>query len=343
MEKNGTGSARRLPPDSKLCVSSARPSTASASSATAPTLKSVTATTEANHDALAPLPSRPAAGIGPEVSLKAAAAVSDLILLIGDRTLLEAEAAASASPGPCPRTSPSVTVQLRAPAEPGRLDTRNSAYVLDILRAAHDRRRRRRMERRRHGARSEKHHHPVRVCPSQATPSSSRFSCGVRRVVMMLTSNARTDAMKVALATTHLARLSEAITGELLDEALDTLNTALARDYGLAEPRHRHGSTRTQVKTASTATRKSTRSRPLWKERAAAIHADGPVRPHGLRARPRDAYDAVCMYHDQGLPVQARGLRRGRQRDARASPTSRHCARHRRTGKADDTSIIPRF
>lgn len=32
------------------------------------------------------------AGIGPEVSLKAAAAVSDPILLIGDRTLLEAEA-----------------------------------------------------------------------------------------------------------------------------------------------------------------------------------------------------------------------------------------------------------
>ena len=29
------------------------------------------------------------AGIGPEVSLKAAAAVSDPILLIGDRTLLE--------------------------------------------------------------------------------------------------------------------------------------------------------------------------------------------------------------------------------------------------------------
>lgn len=49
------------------------------------------------------------AGIGPEVSLKAAAAVSDPILLIGDRTLLEAEARrlGIAWPLPAPRLHPS--------------------------------------------------------------------------------------------------------------------------------------------------------------------------------------------------------------------------------------------
>lgn len=77
------------------------------------------------------------AGIGPEVSLKAAAAVSDPILLIGDRTLLEAEARRLGIAWPLPAHVSIRHVQLRAPAEPGRLDTRNSAYVLDILRAAH--------------------------------------------------------------------------------------------------------------------------------------------------------------------------------------------------------------
>ena len=78
------------------------------------------------------------AGIGPEVSLKAAAAVSDPILLIGDRTLLEAEARRLGIAWPLPAHVSIRHVQLRAPAEPGRLDTRNSAYVLDILRAAHE-------------------------------------------------------------------------------------------------------------------------------------------------------------------------------------------------------------
>ena len=64
------------------------------------------------------------AGIGPEVSLKAAAAVSDPILLIGDRTLLEAEARRLGIAWPLPAHVSIRHVQLRAPAEPGRLDPR---------------------------------------------------------------------------------------------------------------------------------------------------------------------------------------------------------------------------
>ncbi len=62
---------------------------------------------------------------------------------------------------------------------------------------------------------------------------------GVPRVVMMLTSNDRPDAMKVALATTHLpiSALSAAITGPLLDEVLETLHHALKTDYAFAQPR----------------------------------------------------------------------------------------------------------
>ena len=138
------------------------------------------------------------AGIGPEVSLKAAAAVSDPILLIGDRTLLEAEARRLGIAWPLPAHVSIRHVQLRAPAEPGRLDTRNSAYVLDILRAAHE------------GAAAGEWSAVV-TAPVQKSiiiESGVPFTghteffqdlCGVRRVVMMLTSNARTDAMKVCV------------------------------------------------------------------------------------------------------------------------------------------------
>ena len=98
------------------------------------------------------------AGIGPEVSLKAAAAVSDPILLIGDRTLLEAEARRLGIAWPLPAHVSIRHVQLRAPAEPGRLDTRNSAYVPSSRRPFR------------------KASSSSPVCPSQATPSSSRIS-----------------------------------------------------------------------------------------------------------------------------------------------------------------------
>ena len=114
------------------------------------------------------------AGIGPEVSLKAAAAVSDPILLIGDRTLLEAEARRLGIAWPLPAHVSIRHVQLRAPAEPGRLDTRNSAYVLDIAQLM-------KAPPQANGAPSSRR--PFRkasssspVCPSQATPSSSRIS-----------------------------------------------------------------------------------------------------------------------------------------------------------------------
>ena len=132
---------------------------------------------------------------------------------------------------------------------------------------------------------------------------------------MMLTSNARTDAMKVALATTHLpiARLSEAITGELLDEVLDTLNTALARDYGLTEPRilvtglNPHAGENGHMGHEEI----NTITPALERARSRGIHADGPV-PADTAFVPGhwDRYDAVlCMYHDQGhIPLKVKGF-----------------------------------
>lgn len=248
------------------------------------------------------------AGIGPEVSLKAAAAVSSPIILIGDRTHLEAEARRLGIGWPLPRHVSIHHVPLRAPVEPGTLDVRNADYVLAVLRAAHD------------GAIAGDWRAIV-TAPVQKSiiiESGAPFTghteffqslCGVSRVVMMLTSNARPDAMKVALATTHLpiSKLSETITDVLLDEVLKTLNQALACDYGLHKPRilvtglNPHAGEnghmgREEIDTIIPA---------LERARRSGILADGPVPADTAFVSGHwDQYDAVlCMYHDQGLPV----------------------------------------
>ena len=247
-------------------------------------------------------------GIGLEVSLKAAAIVSDPIVLIGDRTLLESEAKRLGIRWPLPDHVTIRHVPLRAPALPGRLDVRNAGYVLDILRTAHD------------GAASGDWNAivtaPVQksIIIESGTPFTGHTEffqdlCHVRRVVMLLTSNARTDAMKVALATTHLpiAKLSEAITGELLDEVLDTLHKALVRDYGFASPRilvtglNPHAGENGHIGHEEI----DTIIPALERARNRGILTDGPV-PADTAFVPGhwNRYDAVlCMYHDQGLPV----------------------------------------
>lgn len=158
--------------------------------------------------------------------------------------------------------------------------------------------------------------------------------------------------MKVALATTHLpiARLSEAITGELLDEVLDTLNTALARDYGLAEPRilvtglNPHAGENGHMGHEEI----NTITPALERARSRGIHADGPV-PADTAFVPGhwDRYDAVlCMYHDQGLPVLKHvGFAEG-VNVTLGLPYIRTSVDHGTAldiagqGKADDTSMI---
>ena len=73
------------------------------------------------------------AGIGPEVSLKSAASVRDPLVLIGDRSLLEAEAARLGISWPLPDHVSIEHIPLRCPAVPGSLSTVNSSYVLEIL------------------------------------------------------------------------------------------------------------------------------------------------------------------------------------------------------------------
>lgn len=248
------------------------------------------------------------AGIGPEVSLKAALSITDPIVLIGSQALLEKEASRLGFAWPLPAHIRILDIPLGAPALPGQLDVRNATYVLNTLRQAH------------YGA-MENQWAAIVTAPVQKSiiiESGIHFTghteffqdlAGVQRVVMMLTSNERPDAMKVALATTHLpiAALSSAITGTLLDEVLETLHHALKVDYGFSSPRilvtglNPHAGEnghigREEIETITPA---------LQRAQAKGMQVIGPV-PADTAFIPGhwDQYDAVlCMYHDQGLPV----------------------------------------
>ena len=248
------------------------------------------------------------AGIGPEVSLKAALSITDPIVLIGSQALLEKEASRLGFAWPLPAHIRILDIPLGAPALPGQLDVRNATYVLNTLRQAH------------YGA-MENQWAAIVTAPVQKSiiiESGIPFTghteffqdlAGVQRVVMMLTSNERPDAMKVALATTHLpiAALSSAITGTLLDEVLETLHHALKVDYGFSSPRilvtglNPHAGEnghigREEIETITPA---------LQRAQAKGMQVIGPV-PADTAFIPGhwDQYDAVlCMYHDQGLPV----------------------------------------
>lgn len=247
-------------------------------------------------------------GIGPEVSLKAALSITDPIVLIGSQALLEKEASRLGFAWPLPAHIRILDIPLGAPALPGQLDVRNATYVLNTLRQAH------------YGA-MENQWAAIVTAPVQKSiiiESGIPFTghteffqdlAGVQRVVMMLTSNERPDAMKVALATTHLpiAALSSAITGTLLDEVLETLHHALKVDYGFSSPRilvtglNPHAGEnghigREEIETITPA---------LQRAQAKGMQVIGPV-PADTAFIPGhwDQYDAVlCMYHDQGLPV----------------------------------------
>ena len=248
------------------------------------------------------------AGIGPEVSLKAALSITDPIVLIGSQALLEKEASRLGFAWPLPAHIRILDIPLGAPALPGQLDVRNATYVLNTLRQAH------------YGA-MENQWAAIVTAPVQKSiiiESGIPFTghteffqdlAGVQRVVMMLTSNERPDAMKVALATTHLpiAALSSAITGTLLDEVFETLHHALKVDYGFSSPRilvtglNPHAGEnghigREEIETITPA---------LQRAQAKGMQVIGPV-PADTAFIPGhwDQYDAVlCMYHDQGLPV----------------------------------------
>lgn len=128
---------------------------------------------------------------------------------------------------------------------------------------------------------------------------------GCARVVMMLA----TEALRVALATTHLplSEVSRAITRESLHEVIAILNRDLQRKFGLAQPRiYVCGLNPHAGEGGHMGREELDIIIPALDElREQGIDLVGPL-PADTLFQPKYLQDAdavLAMYHDQGLPV----------------------------------------
>lgn len=256
------------------------------------------------------------AGIGPDVCLGLAARQLDCSLVcLGDRELLAERARAlgiQVELLPYERTSRHHTPgtllvehhPLRAAAVAGRLDTRNAPYVLGLLERACD------------GALGGEfaaivtapvHKGVINDAGFPFTGHTEFFAERTRtpRPVMMLT----TASLRVALATTHLplARVSGAITAELLCEVLEILDRDLARWWGIDRPRIAVCGLNPHAGESGHLGDEEIRviAPAIARMRERGLRVTGPV-PADTAFVPRALADCdavLAMYHDQGLPV----------------------------------------
>lgn len=256
------------------------------------------------------------AGIGPELCLAVAARTFECELVcLGDRTLLTERAralglgvrlSAYRAGSARPHEPGTLTVEhhaLEAPSQPGRLDVRNARYVTDLL------------ERACAGTVSGEFAAivtaPVHkgVINDAGVPFTGHTEFFAERTgafpVMMLV----TGSLRVALATTHLplARVSGAITGELLAKTAAIVDRDLKRWWGLAHPRIAVCGLNPHAGEGGHLGDEEIRviQPALRTLRASGIDVTGPL-PADTVFVPRvlAGYDAVlAMYHDQGLPV----------------------------------------
>ncbi|WP_322403103.1 4-hydroxythreonine-4-phosphate dehydrogenase PdxA [Massilia luteola] len=273
------------------------------------------------------------AGIGPEISIRAAWALrrEARCVLVGDAAFLSLTASLidpsirlsaistlalrhSGLPHFGPDTIPVVDVPLDAHVVPGRLDAANGRAVLATLDLAVE------------GTQAGWWDGIVTAPLQKSTINDAgvAFSghteylaekTGTPKVVMMLAgalaspSGADQPYLRVALATTHLPLkdVSGAITRDSLTRVLDILHADLVQKFGIASPRilvtglNPHAGEngylgREEIDVIT----------PVLEDaRARGIDARGPY-PADTLFQPKYLQDAdavLAMYHDQGLPV----------------------------------------
>lgn len=267
------------------------------------------------------------AGIGPELVVQLAQRdwPMELVIcadpqLLTDRastlglplTLLPYDADQPAQPQQA-RTLTVLPVALRAPVVPGQLSVANGGYVVDTLARACD------------GCLSGEfaalvtgpvHKGVINDAGVPFTGHTEFFEArsGTAKVVMMLA----TEALRVALATTHLPlrEVADAITPALLREVITILYHDLQNKFGIAHP---HvlvcGLNPHAGEGGHMGSEEIDIIIPLLDElRAEGMHLSGPL-PADTLFQPKylDRADAVlAMYHDQGLPVlKYQGFGRG--------------------------------
>ena len=256
------------------------------------------------------------AGIGPDVCLAIAARQLDCDLVcLGDRDMLAERARAlgiklelrpydRASHRHVPGTLTVEHHPLGVPTVAGRLDARNGPYVLHLLERACD------------GAVSGEfaalvtapvHKSVINDAGIPFTGHTEFLADRTRapRPVMMLA----TASLRVALATTHLplARVSAAITGELLCEVLEIVDRDLARWWGIERPRIAVCGLNPHAGESGHLGDEEIRviAPAVARMRERGLRVAGPL-PADTAFVPRVLADfdvVLAMYHDQGLPV----------------------------------------
>jgi 4-hydroxythreonine-4-phosphate dehydrogenase len=243
------------------------------------------------------------AGVGPEISLRAALATRQPCVLLGDRQLLGATAQRLGA-GTLPPHLTLEHVGLGAPVQPGQLDVRNARYVLAQL----DRAIAGCVEGRFGALVTAPVHKSVINDAGVAFTGHTEYLAqhtGTARVVMLLVGG----GLRVALATTHLplAAVPAAITTTLLAETLDVLQRDLVARFGLAHPRIGVAGLNPHAGEGGHVGREEIDviAPALAAARARRIDVTGPL-PADTIFVPEQArrFDAIlAMYHDQGLPV----------------------------------------
>ena len=269
-----------------------------------------------NGRPLALTPGEPA-GIGPDITLAAAASGSEPFAAFADPDMLGQRAdllglnvrirtvdsipdRQAISPGDLPV----VPVSAPSRAVPGRLDTANGAYVLECIRAA--------VAACRDGAAAGLVTAPVHkgiindagVGFTGHTELLAELDGGVRPVMMLCT-----PGLRVALATTHLPLRSvpDAIDATMLIDVIRIVANDLRRRFAIPTPRitvcglNPHAGEgghlgHEEIESIAPA---------LEALRATGIDVCGPVPADTAFTRERlaGADVVVAMYHDQGLPV----------------------------------------
>jgi len=262
------------------------------------------------------------AGVGAELIVRLAA--SDLaadLVAIADPGLLESAAkplgvaldltpydASAAITSRAPHALRVASIPLAAPVAPGRLDTSNAKYVLDMLARAAD------------GAASGEFDAIVTAPVHKGVINDAgvaftghteffaeRAQCDV--VMMLATERDGADALRVALATTHLPLndVPRAITRESLARTLRILDADLRARFAIARPRiavlglNPHAGEGGHLGREEIEVIEPT----LAALRAEGFDLRGPL-PADTAFVPRQLaqFDAVlAMYHDQGLPT----------------------------------------
>ena len=263
---------------------------------------------------LAITPGEPA-GIGPEILLKFCRGHPEFrVIAIADPDLLRQTAEPMGFDFPIRPWQPGAdvgggelsccAVPLCAPANPGRLDPANAAYVIETLTRA--------VELVRSGHAAALVTGPVHkgVINESGRPFSGHTEflaelSGVSQVVMMLAA----PGLRVALVTTHLPlrEVADAIDPDRLEAVIRITGSALRERFGITRPRLQVLGLNPHAGEGGHLGREEIDviAPVLERLRAEGLDLEGPVPADTAFTPPRlQRCDAVvAMYHDQGLPV----------------------------------------